>query len=592
MGGDGPSFKEAADAWVADILKDKEAVGKKFGGVVYKNDGGSIFQPKGTDTVPAMLTPGEFVVRKSAVDKIGAANLSALNDGNATVYRAEGGIVGMPRGSAVSSNAIAAISQIGMPGIKKALVEGGFKGDDLQQIMRDLAHLRRGGRLDISKFEGIQELGLLFDEYNEAASIIESLDAGLGFNMKPFVANNIDKLKEVLSSPPDRLPPFGPDKVVVWNPRKKLPEIKSISSQLVARGTTAATTALNAGKASSNMKMIKFAASVLEQGGFLDKAPNNFPEGWIDERKTQLLSFASEQNDLAKMIDKELAVIAAYNPSAYAKLPKRDDGGIDFTTGEYKAFAKTSADARAAYAEIQKMFGFNVDRFEENFGEPRLNIPEMEQQKEILEERQKQNEVDQAGEGLNRTQKKALERLIDKEVLRLAEGGQANSANLDSIPAMLTPGEFVMSPESVQKYGVGFMKQLNRGKIPGFRRGGLVGQPAYLHKGGTPEGGSLSISLDTTALQSTLDTFGNAFRESLDTIATKFSGISTSLDGLAGALSQPFVMEHKFSGDMKMAFSIDNEDHIKNAVAESITPTLMQKIGDAIDQKFNEFRSQ
>ena len=157
---------------------------------------------------------------------------------------------------------------------------------------------------------------------------------------------------------------------------------------------------------------------------------------------------------------------------------------------------------------------------------------------------------------------------------------------------MLTPGEFVMSPESVQKYGVGFMKQLNRGKIPGFRRGGLVGQPAYLHKGGTPEGGSLSISLDTTALQSTLDTFGNAFRESLDAIATKFSGISTSLDGLAGALSQPFVMEHKFSGDMKMAFSIDNEDHIKNAVAESVTPTLMKKIGDAIDQKFNEFRSQ
>ncbi len=37
---------------------------------------------KGTDTVPAMLTPGEFVVRKSAVDAIGVSQLHKINDGN------------------------------------------------------------------------------------------------------------------------------------------------------------------------------------------------------------------------------------------------------------------------------------------------------------------------------------------------------------------------------------------------------------------------------------------------------------------------------------------------------------------------------
>jgi hypothetical protein len=40
--------------------------------------GGGVF---GTDTVPAMLTPGEFVIRKSAVDAIGVGNLNALNSG-------------------------------------------------------------------------------------------------------------------------------------------------------------------------------------------------------------------------------------------------------------------------------------------------------------------------------------------------------------------------------------------------------------------------------------------------------------------------------------------------------------------------------
>jgi TP901 family phage tail tape measure protein len=36
---------------------------------------------RGTDTVPAMLTPGEFVVRKYAVDSFGAENLKAVNNG-------------------------------------------------------------------------------------------------------------------------------------------------------------------------------------------------------------------------------------------------------------------------------------------------------------------------------------------------------------------------------------------------------------------------------------------------------------------------------------------------------------------------------
>ena len=42
----------------------------------------------GTDTVPAMLTPGEFVIKKSAVDRIGASTLNQIN------RYAEGGLVG------------------------------------------------------------------------------------------------------------------------------------------------------------------------------------------------------------------------------------------------------------------------------------------------------------------------------------------------------------------------------------------------------------------------------------------------------------------------------------------------------------------
>ena len=47
------------------------------------------FQPKGTDTVPAMLTPGEFVMKTSAVDKYGSGMMKEINAGN----YAGGGII-------------------------------------------------------------------------------------------------------------------------------------------------------------------------------------------------------------------------------------------------------------------------------------------------------------------------------------------------------------------------------------------------------------------------------------------------------------------------------------------------------------------
>jgi len=61
------------------------------GGVVYANEGA--FIPKGTDTVPAMLTPGEYVVNSKAVQS--GNNLSLLQSMNSgkTVYANMGGFI-------------------------------------------------------------------------------------------------------------------------------------------------------------------------------------------------------------------------------------------------------------------------------------------------------------------------------------------------------------------------------------------------------------------------------------------------------------------------------------------------------------------
>ena len=54
----------------------KNVLGMAQGGAVSS----AMFVPQGTDTVPAMLTPGEYVVRKSAVDALGVEFLDYLNN--------------------------------------------------------------------------------------------------------------------------------------------------------------------------------------------------------------------------------------------------------------------------------------------------------------------------------------------------------------------------------------------------------------------------------------------------------------------------------------------------------------------------------
>ena len=62
----------------------------KTGGMIYASQGQLVdFEPKGTDTVPAMLTPGEFVINKQATQK-NLPLLKAINNGGAESYGANG----------------------------------------------------------------------------------------------------------------------------------------------------------------------------------------------------------------------------------------------------------------------------------------------------------------------------------------------------------------------------------------------------------------------------------------------------------------------------------------------------------------------
>jgi hypothetical protein len=74
---------DAARAKGEEAVSQMQARQMATGGVVYASRG--IFVPRGTDTVPAMLTPGEFVVRREAVRRNNNLSiLQAMNKGVST----------------------------------------------------------------------------------------------------------------------------------------------------------------------------------------------------------------------------------------------------------------------------------------------------------------------------------------------------------------------------------------------------------------------------------------------------------------------------------------------------------------------------
>lgn len=83
---------QAAQARGESSVQQMEARQMARGGVVYANRG--MFIPRGTDTVPAMLTPGEFVVNRAAVQRGNNLQmLQAMNGGAGAVGYSRGGSV-------------------------------------------------------------------------------------------------------------------------------------------------------------------------------------------------------------------------------------------------------------------------------------------------------------------------------------------------------------------------------------------------------------------------------------------------------------------------------------------------------------------
>lgn len=97
----------------------------------------------------------------------------------------------------------------------------------------------------------------------------------------------------------------------------------------------------------------------------------------------------------------------------------------------------------------------------------------------------------------------------------LATGGSVagpGTGTSDSIPAMLSNGEYVLNAQAVDRLGVPFLNGLNTGRLRGFASGGLVGSggvPGYKAERGSNSGQVQSVNLSMNVSAMDASSFGD-----------------------------------------------------------------------------------
>ena len=158
-----------------------------------------------------------------------------------------------------------------------------------------------------------------------------------------------------------------------------------------------------------------------------------------------------------------------------------------------------------------------------------------------------------------------------------ATGGMARGT--DTVPAMLTPGEFVMKKSAVDKYGVGFMRSLNNGASPTSRSRGVQ----YLHDGGSAVGGGGGLFAGVGDIVSSISDSLSAFTQAF----SLFSGLSSMLSNTFNSMADMNITHYiNINGSLAIpGFSQEDIDGIIANISNGVTRGVDEKIKQAFAKR-------
>jgi hypothetical protein len=170
-----------------------------------------------------------------------------------------------------------------------------------------------------------------------------------------------------------------------------------------------------------------------------------------------------------------------------------------------------------------------------------------------------------------------------------ANGGAA--AGGDTVPAMLTPGEFVMNKGAVSKYGTAFMRNLNKGKVQGFNKGGMV---QYRQNGGEALGSSAAgpqaMGIDTSKIEGVFSSFVDNISSTFDNLVSPLNGVVQSLNQIAQSFGN-FTMQHTVNVEGLINVGGLNVETLKNELSSSIGEMVASEVAKVMDNQNKTFKS-
>ena len=443
------------------------------GGPIHKFAGGGFVPGSGNgDTVPAMMTPGEFVIKKSSAQSLGANTLHAIN------HYADGtglGGVAEPKSTLGATKGLT-LSEAIKARIKRPALTAGFGLDAVEAVLGPAKDAPKKKYAD--KTFG-QVHGMSFDT-----------DFGVSF-LQP------DGVPQQLSA--------------------------NINQVLKAGNATGASILADA----IDKRGIAHGAKITANGASVSTLDPN-AKHIFDKEITNGLPplFSRAVSDFTKSSSADVQTKDLLSTSGFGAL----EGAF------FEVFSRRVLGAKVSNPSVDEHFdllGIPKSQLEILFGKS-AKAPH-----ELKNQANPNNIASAIAKGLTLTNPDNIHSITQKSLLpsdpqaahfggaikRFATGG-----SVDTVPAMLTPGEFVVNRDSAQKLGYGALNKMNKTGVAHFATGGVVGH--YADGGGVSglgvAGGLAIVATLSTALANTTDST-TQFGKLMQSLNTRLIGAGANL---------------------------------------------------------------
>jgi hypothetical protein len=506
----------------------KGPVGKNKGGKILAFARGGMVPGQGSgDTVPAMLQPGEFVMRKSSVNTMGADNLAAMNSQKFAL----GGKVG-----AIALNPLG----------KEKKGSGTIKLQDIRRtlaINNQLPGNTRGNIALVDKKGNTTKLAKSKKETPNGLTFAQETDKLL----KKIAFNG--KAQQKFSSLGVSFPQTKDDDHPIEDAIKD--DIRASYETIIPAAAKRLKQSLQASQPGLKIADGTFRKGIIKEIGVEDTAGKVF-EGGVS------------------------SLGAPFSPSA----TKKDADAFDFAKGiggnlaQFKAFASLKGIPTDAKKTIDKG---TMDKIVKDKTRNFLS-----------------GEVNSSAAFQNLKAK--LEATKGKEptgpIKRKASGGAISGS--DTVPALLTPGEFVLNKGASKSIGYGNLGRMNKSGVAGFNKGGVVGVGVqrFAEGGGVGAGTAMlamsALSMVNTQLQE-LGTSADGTKNMLGRVTdvlTKYAVVTTAAAvAIASLTGQAITMKAVMAVLMNPLTALKSGIAAISAGATKFTDSLGAGLGGA---KFTE----